>query len=91
MAQNPNGGLRKLIYSVVRKWICAEEADRPEDLKYAGMNKTRTTEDKHEQILKVYTGASVLSIATEMGINDRQYIIRNLQLILSFLKNWKKN
>ena len=67
--ETPLGITKDGFHSMVRKWARAEVANGSEVLQHTGNNRRWTPEEKLELVSEVLAGASVLSVATNAGIN----------------------
>ncbi len=68
--ETPEGISQKSFHIKIRRWVRKEDIHGSESLKHKNFNKTWSTEDKLELVLKVLAGNSRLSVAIDAGISS---------------------
>ena len=65
----PEGITSRCFHKQIRAWVRIEDANGPEALKHQERQKNWTPESRYELVAQVIAGKSIMSVATEAGIN----------------------
>ena len=68
--ETPCGIQEEHFHGLIRKWARTVEANGPEVLQHTGKYRHWSPEEKLELVSEVLAGASILSVATRVGLDD---------------------